>query len=286
MMLPIIIITALFILTLILLGRPDDGDVSEVGVDIKPGGLGNFLFFIAFAIGLNRPFCLHRLDQYVNPHTQNRYGFIQDRVRNHTRFRRRQVRVRKMVTETDPYIFTDFSNETDCIFVGYFQTDRYFLHVREEIVRVFSEPESIAHDLDRCRLDFENSMYIHVRLTDYLNHPQHMTDPKYYSLAMRHIPVGINKLYIFSDDPANALKYLPADPLGRYNIVHNFDEVQTLYAMARFKRGGIGANSSLSWWGMWLNPSESKLTILPKKWYAGTTYPDIYSPTFRNLIVL
>ena len=66
---------------------------------------------------------------------------------------------------------------------------------------------------------------------------------------------------------------------------HPAVEEMQLMAMADHH---IIANSSFSWWGAWLNPSEEKTVIAPRHWLARsdkvTSYPlDIYEDNWIAL---
>jgi hypothetical protein len=84
-------------------------------------------------------------------------------------------------------------------------------------------------------------------------------------------------LFVFSDDlewtrrniglalPQNAalpMTFVEASPGGH--------EFRDMYLMSCC-RSHIVANSSYSWWGAWLNASESKTVVGPRQWFVDET---------------
>jgi len=57
----------------------------------------------------------------------------------------------------------------------------------------------------------------------------------------------------------------------------------SIYLMSLCSKGGICANSSFSWWGSYLNPSEDKTVVMPKRWINLDKPIDIY---YENVVVL
>lgn len=105
-----------------------------------------------------------------------------------------------------------------------------------------------------------------MRRGDYVGNKHHELDlSNYYEKAIQHIGKGI--AYIVSNDMEwcknwDFLKSIP----------HRFveeNEVDTLIIMSKCSLGGITANSSYSWWGLYLNTDRPNL-IIPGKWF-----PDI-----------
>jgi hypothetical protein len=71
---------------------------------------------------------------------------------------------------------------------------------------------------------------------------------------------------IFSNDIqyCKGLEWLSGDNII---FIENPNEVDNLYLMSMCKLGGIGCNSSFSWWGGYLNKNNDKLVIYPNKWF-------------------
>jgi hypothetical protein len=48
--------------------------------------------------------------------------------------------------------------------------------------------------------------------------------------------------------------------------------------------GGIAANSTFSWWGLWLNKNKDAIKILPNKWLNNFDYSsDSY---FKGAVII
>jgi hypothetical protein len=157
--------------------------------------------------------------------------------------------------------FLSFPDDIDIR--GYYQTEKYFIAIREELLSCFIFKKEI---IDSCNIEIDsNSVSIHVRRGDYVNYPnQHPTQSlEYYKKALEII--GKNKVYVFSDDINWCKENMD---WKEYDMI--FLEIDnpyhSLYLMSKCS-DNIIANSSFSWWAAWLNPSPNKKVVAPKIWF-------------------
>jgi len=163
-------------------------------------------------------------------------------------------------------LFNDCQDETNLH--GYFQTEKYFKNIENEIRKEFTFKSEI-YDPSREKFNetFSGSEVIslHVRRGDYVSNPNHPVQSlEYYERALEELNQNIPVL-IFSDDPkwCNKQKMFEDDrffvsDLGNSNVD------LCLMTMCDYH---IIANSSYSWWGAWL--AKSKKTMAPKLWFGG-----------------
>jgi len=151
---------------------------------------------------------------------------------------------------------------------GYFQTEKYFKHIEDEIRSDFTFTDGI---LDPCKVmiaDVDNPIALHVRRGDYVknsaNHPP--CSLEYYQKGLDHFDSDRNVI-VFSDDPEWCNENFTDD---RFLISENTDNRVDLCLMS-LCNDFIIANSTFSWWGAWLSANKNKKVIAPVQWF-GTGY--------------
>jgi len=169
---------------------------------------------------------------------------------------------------------------------GYFQSEEYFKHIRQELLEEFRFPElpqaagSLLHQITASN----NSVAIHVRRGDYLksaNLNYHgVLDIDYYINSIQLLEKKMSNLnyFVFSDDiswcQTNLLSLSP-----KITIISTGQDAWVDMCLMSRCSCQIIANSSFSWWAAWLNQSDQKIIIAPKNWFVNP--PD---PIFSNLI--
>jgi hypothetical protein len=150
---------------------------------------------------------------------------------------------------------------------GYFQTERYFKHIEDEIRKDFTFVDEISEPTEEFfKSEFSDGEVIslHVRRTDYLKYPDnHPVLPNdYYEISLEKMPEDLPVL-VFSDDIewCKQQKIFDSD---RFLMSEGNNTAVDLYLQTRCKYHII-ANSSFSWWGSWL--AKSKKTIAPNTWF-------------------
>lgn len=175
----------------------------------------------------------------------------------------------------DPSIYS-ISDGTDL--AGYFQTEKYFKEFKETILKYFSfRPEvdngawtywykEIVPFLKDC-----SSVSVHVRRGDYTLFPNHhpTCTKDYYDRAINSFGPNV-KFIVFSDD----IEWCKLNFIGEnVHIVESRSPYVDLKLMTMCDHNII-ANSSFSWWGAWLNSSESKRIIAPSSWFGPSLVND------------
>lgn len=150
---------------------------------------------------------------------------------------------------------------------GYFQSEKYFKEIRNEILELFDLPEDIKEKINNKYKDIlkQDTCSLHIRRGNYLHLPNHhpIQTLDYYNEAINII--GLDKTFVFFSDDINwckeNLNFIP----NKFFISEN-EDYEDMYLMSLCNHNII-ANSTFSWWGAWLNKNETKKVIAPKKWF-------------------
>jgi hypothetical protein len=183
---------------------------------------------------------------------------------------------------SEPHFHYDAAFETlgsDVALFGYFQSERYFAAIGDTLRALFQPREALGPAAQDMAARIEASalpISVHIRRGDYVQSTvtarvHGIMGKDYYHKALSLLRGSLgseSSIFVFSDDAAAAEEVL--DFLPREQLTHVRGDParpwEDMALMARC-RHHVVANSSFSWWGAWLNPSEEKIVIAPRQWF-------------------
>jgi hypothetical protein len=202
----------------------------------------------------------------------------------------------RVVMEESPdksFVYLELPTVVDEVHIrGYRQSAKYFSNIEVADRPVFSESlrsAAIGTFADIEPIDFAKAVFLHVRRGDYLKFPLHAIDlMAYYKRCLNLLPEsGDTTVVIVSNDTEwcthALLPYVQQHSLVRRAVVQadTVSDVAVLCTMAMCARGGICANSTLSWLGAYCARSENleAAAFMPDRWLNGdVSYEGIYPP--------
>jgi hypothetical protein len=182
-----------------------------------------------------------------------------------------------------------FKAPTHVFIKGYWQSYKYFDHIKDHIKRDYTVRRELVQHLDElvAQMAACESIALHVRTSDKLSEKNLRLYGRltagYYQRGVETIQAkkdGNIKLYVFTDDVNHVHTYLPQ---GFETVIvsgtYAKSAIEDLYLMTRCKNI-VMANSSFSWWASYLNMYSDSMVVVPKKWFnkAPYNYKDVYCP--------
>ncbi len=155
--------------------------------------------------------------------------------------------------------------EPNTDFVGYFQTEKYFIDIRDTLLEELVPRDSSSTKTAKMLVDSlpGDVVGMHVRRGDYTGNDGYVQLEKtlYYQRAMCVFPNA--SFVIVSDD----IEWCKKNFVGS-NISYSegYDDLVD-FEILRLSDHIIMANSSFSWWGAWLNQNKDKVIITPRQWF-------------------
>jgi len=153
---------------------------------------------------------------------------------------------------------------------GYRQSEMYFKHRREEILKAFG-----------FRYFFkEGYVALHIRRGDLVTHQKvtPLVKMSYYDRTIKHFAdLGYSKFLVFSDDIQWSKENLKQKVDFEFveNTIGGSEQMTARNELALMSccEHQIIANSSYSWWGAWLNQNPNKVVFAPHKslWFGAIT---------------
>lgn len=155
--------------------------------------------------------------------------------------------------------------DNSCL-VGYFQTEKYFSHIREELLEDFEFIDDIQNPCKEMIQNVKDPIALHIRRGDFLRNSgnHHNLSLDYYEKALSHYDSN-REVIIFSDEP-EWCKNQPLFEEDRFLVSENDNPYADLCLMSMCS-DFIIANSTFSWWGAWLSQNNNKTVLYPSKWF-------------------
>lgn len=169
---------------------------------------------------------------------------------------------------------------------GYFQTEKYFSHIREEILADYTFADGYYLPCKEYIDSLPSApIFLHIRQSDNIGREEYhpILPLTYYEEALKEFPEDTpcfvltddiawckeqsffeNDRFMFNDNN-DRYQYQTIDGLGR---MQNTLLPQVDLCLMSLCSGAIIANSSFSWWGAWLQDDVGKVVAPdPKKWF-------------------
>lgn len=260
------------------------------------GGLGNQMFQYAFGRSLSlrhnvslkmdssylrtanqsgREFRLGGFNISVTEATSkeiNRYCGMFQKICDKFKTENQKKRIVEKPSSFDQNVF----ERKDGYFDGYWNNEKYFKNIAEIIRKDFTLKNPIgkmAESIAGKIRSEANSVSVHIRRGDYVTIKKiaesHGTLPlSYYENAMKKIIGQFPNAHFFisSDDISWVKENFPKNYPLTFVSSPEIPDYEELILMS-LCRHNIIANSTLSWWGAWLNQNHEKIVIAPKQWF-------------------
>lgn len=166
----------------------------------------------------------------------------------------------------------ELTHVDNCYVEGYFQSEKYFAHIREDLLYEFEfkietpYPNEYLNQIRMC----ESAVSVHIRRGDYMRLcEQPLSNTVYYANALRGMihEIPNAEFFVFSDDIDWCEKYFNGLGLkNRFVYIKNQPKAYyDMYLMTQCHHNII-ADSTFSWWGAWLNQHEDKIVYAPDAW--------------------
>lgn len=217
-------------------------------------GLGNQMFMLAAMIGYAKK---HNMQFFAPRHTIApniwRTYFPQFPIKD--------LPQHFLIYKEPVHSYTEIPFYENVCIEGFFQSERYFSHCRQDVLDAFQIPYKKLHGF----------VTLHIRRGDYLNYPDKhpVISYDYISEAVKHfISFGYKSFVVCSDD----IKWcrIQLKPLELFGAVFSFSSgsgpIEDL-ALLSCGEHFIGSNSSFSWWAYYLNQNPDKIGFFPEKWF-------------------
>ena len=182
----------------------------------------------------------------------------------------------------DEDLFNNFEDGTNLD--GYLQTEKYFKHIRKELLQDLSFKPEVLEPCNDFISNFESIHFLHVRRGDNVGREDYyrMMTFDYYKRALELFPED-SYVLVCSDDPEwcaeqeffNDDRFLINTDVPEYDHLclegdgsrrHSKVPYTDLCLMSLCD-GAILSSSSLGWWGAWLQKGRTQPVVVPEHWY-------------------
>jgi len=164
---------------------------------------------------------------------------------------------------------------------GDFQSAKYYIPYKNDLLNLFKFKENILEKCNDYMCNINNlkkTVGIHIRRGDYVDLKNTIDKNYYISIINRYFNSDDYNFICVSDDVEWCKENLPSF----INLSNSNNHGVDLCILTKCDHI-IGANSTFSWWGSFLNTNNGKI-FMPKLWFS-ETYKDFYKNDYDGFLL-
>lgn len=190
----------------------------------------------------------------------------------------------------DGYIDLPKKYRKNTYMYGYFQSEKYFAPIKDELTELFSLRDQVNQSgypgLNEIRE--RNTVCISAKVQHNVGNKEFdVCNDGYYKKAIQYITERVeNPLFFICSDNVEYVKEHLIDT-SKYDMIlqdSSFPVHISLAVMAQSKHFIIG-NTSFGWWAQYLSVNRDKIVVAPSRWYGTDTPCDIYMDNWKLIEV-
>ncbi|MBM0106161.1 alpha-1,2-fucosyltransferase [Steroidobacter sp. S1-65] len=203
-----------------------------------------------------------------------------------------RLRGRKYLIERGPgYQPAALESGGSLLLEGFWQSERYFSHIRELLLEEISTVDSAQLARASEQVQAEQSVSLHIRRGDYVSNPaahafHGVCSTAYYQAGMALLEQRVSRprYFVFTDDPQWVAdnRALFGRDLTIVSGAMQLQPHEEMVLMSRCRHNVI-ANSSFSWWGAWLNRNPDACVIAPAEWFRHAPDRDVVPTRWQRV---
>lgn len=174
---------------------------------------------------------------------------------------------------------------------GYFQSEKFFEPVKDEIINTFSLTDKIGGlpYPNIGKIINRNTVCLSIKVQHNVGNKMYdVCNDGYYSKAIQYIIDRVdNPLFFVCSDNVQYVKEHFID-CSKFDVVeqsYDYPVHISLAVMALSKHFIIG-NTSFGWWAQYISRNDDKIVIAPSRWYGNDTpYENIYLSNWKIIDV-
>jgi Glycosyl transferase family 11 len=238
------------------------------------GQLGNQMFIIAattsLAIDNNATPVFPDFGNSLNPEWNLSHNY--KKVFYHLNIINPKVKKKRRYKE--PYFhYMKIPYKRNIVLSGYFQSEKYFVHNKQQIIDLFTpHPEIVSYLQSKYSdiIDHPHTVSLHMRLYN-REGPEAEVHPNYgaiyFAAAMNEFPKNF-LFVVFSNNMKLCKQEIEKmeNPPKNIRFIEGEDYIEDFYLMS-FCKHNIICNSTFSWWAAYLNQNPQKKIVVPFPWF-------------------
>ncbi len=169
--------------------------------------------------------------------------------------------IKRIYQESSPRTYTPIPFRKNQELQGFFQSEKYFAHYREELLKIFKPPIEIKRQIQQEYGDLLNtktvvSLHIRTFFPDNLDEKEIVPHWQYYLNALNTFPTSYCIL-VFSDYPEYAEKHFPKTE-HEVRFIQGNSYLYDFWLSNHCHHFITSPGSTFSWWSAWLSPRADK----------------------------
>jgi len=195
-----------------------------------------------------------------------------------------------IIRAVDGYIDLPEKYCKDTYMYGFFQSEKYFFPIRDEIKKVFAIEDEVLKSgyPDLEKIQNSNTVCISIKVQHNAGNPMYdVCDRAYYEKAISIILDKVDSplFFVCSDNVQYVLENLIDSE--KYDVVlqNSSYPVHIMLAIMAHSKHFVIGNTSFGWWAQYLSDNPNKIVIAPSKWYGIDVPCDIYQDNWTLIEV-